>query len=106
MCKSKCYVEGVAVKTRGESNGGVAGGKDKKRKFRGAVIARRGVRPAKMRWDAITSQAGRYVRRERLGPNVPSTRTRLLMRTWQLLSIAKTLTTLRAARRKRRVSNG
>jgi hypothetical protein len=44
------------------------------------------------------------VRRGRLGPNVPSTRTRLLMRIWQLLSIAKTLTTLRAARR--RVSNG
>jgi len=46
------------------------------------------------------------VRRERLGPNAPSTRTRLLMQIWQLLSIAKTLITLRAARRKRRVSNG
>jgi len=44
------------------------------------------------------------VRRERLGPNVPSTRTRLLMRIWQLLSIAKILIMLRAARR--RVSNG
>lgn len=48
MMKSKGYAKGGAMKTKGYAKGGVAGGK-KKQKVRGAGIARRGVRPAKMR---------------------------------------------------------
>ena len=50
MMKSKGYAKGGAMKTKGYAKGGVAGGKKKKQqKVRGAGIARRGVRPAKMR---------------------------------------------------------
>ena len=48
MMKSKGYAKGGAMKTKGYAKGGAAGGK-KKQKVRGAGIARRGVRPAKMR---------------------------------------------------------
>ena len=48
MMKSKGYAKGGAMKTKGYAKGGVAGGK-KKQKVRGAGIARRGVRPAKIR---------------------------------------------------------
>ncbi len=47
MMKSKGYAKGGAMKTKGYAKGGVAGGK--KQKVRGAGIARRGVRPAKIR---------------------------------------------------------
>ena len=52
--KSKGYAKGenALMKTKGYKaggKGGVAGGKKKKQKVRGAGIARRGVRPAKMR---------------------------------------------------------
>lgn len=49
MTKSKGYAKGGAMKTKGYAKGGVAGGKKKQQKVRGAGIARRGVRPAKMR---------------------------------------------------------
>tara|TARA_R110002153_G_scaffold147706_1_gene298988 strand:+ start:96 stop:992 length:897 start_codon:yes stop_codon:yes gene_type:complete len=45
--KSKGMAKGGMMKTKGYSKGGVAGGK--KQKVRGAGIARKGVRPAKMR---------------------------------------------------------
>ena len=47
MMKTKGYAKGGAMKTKGYAKGGVAGGK--KQKVRGAGIARRGVRPAKIR---------------------------------------------------------
>ena len=47
MMKSKGYAKGGAMKTKGYSKGGAASGK--KQKVRGAGIARKGVRPAKMR---------------------------------------------------------
>jgi len=45
--KSKGYAKGGMMKSKGYSKGGAAGGK--KQKVRGAGIARKGVRPAKMR---------------------------------------------------------
>jgi hypothetical protein len=45
--KTKGYAKGGMMKSKGYAKGGVAGGK--KQKVRGAGIARRGVRPAKMR---------------------------------------------------------
>jgi len=44
--KSKGMAKGGMMKTKGYSKGGVAGGK--RNKVRGAGIARKGVRPAKM----------------------------------------------------------
>ncbi len=95
--------------------GGMTGGMKKKGysvggKVRGAGIARKGVRKARMVYICvgITNLVVKYALKVNLGPNEPLIPTRLRTLIWRRLSIAKTQTTQRVVkvRRKRKQRNG
>ena len=108
MMKKKGYAAGKMVK-KGMANGGKAKSMAKgKAKVRGSGIAKKGVRPAKMRELCvdIIKKAVRFAHQVKRGQNALSIRIPVLTLIWLLLNTVKTLTMQKGLKERRRKSNG